>query len=84
MSARPELLVLDDIDVIDSVTNVAIINKNEKKLTTETIPALDPLKRMVILLGNVIFEDGIVPRFWDLYKQSITWNCYWQPLFTPA
>lgn len=32
ISARPSLLVLDDIDVFDSVNNVQIINKNESKI----------------------------------------------------
>ena len=62
------MLILDDIDVTKSVSNVDIINSNQKKILGETIPALDPLKRKVIFLGNVIAQDGIVPRFWDNYR----------------
>lgn len=50
MSARPTLLVLDDIDVTDSVRNVQIINANEAKIKGETIGALDPLRRKIIFL----------------------------------
>ena len=81
ISARPTLLVLDDIDVVKSVNNVDIINANERKILGETIPALDPLKRKVIFLGNVIAQDGIVPRFRENYENEEWWDCYRQPLF---
>ena len=81
ISSRPTLLILDDIDVIKSVSNVEIINQNEKKILGETISALDPLHRKIIFLGNIINEDGIVPRFWNLYKDSDRRDCYSQPLF---
>jgi len=81
MSARPTLLILDDIDVVKSVTNSDIINQNEKKILGETIPALDPLRRKIIFLGNTINEDGIVPRFRNMYKKSSEWNIFHQPLF---
>lgn len=68
ISARPTLLVLDDIDVNKSVSNVDIINSNERKIMGETIGAMDPLKRKIIFLGNTINEDGIVPRFRNRYK----------------
>jgi hypothetical protein len=57
MAARPTLLILDDIDVIKSVSSLAIINQNEKKILNETMWALDPLRRKVIFLGNTINED---------------------------
>lgn len=80
-SARPTLLVLDDIDVTDSVRNVEIISQNEKKIRAETIWALDPLRRKVIFLWNVINEDGVVPRFRENYNWTDTRDCFWQPLF---
>ena len=81
ISARPTLLILDDIDVIKSVSNIDIINSNEKKILWETIPALDPLHRKIIFLWNTINEDGIVPRFRNRYKDSPEWDIFWQPLF---
>jgi len=50
MSSRPTLLILDDIDVMKSVTTADIINSNERKILSETIGALDPLKRKIIFL----------------------------------
>jgi hypothetical protein len=49
-SARPTLLILDDIDVSKSVENTDIIEKNYNKITGETISALDPLQRKIIFL----------------------------------
>lgn len=80
MSARPTLLILDDIDITKSVNNVDIINQNEQKIKTETIGALDPLRRKIIFLGNVIHTDWVVPRFRRTYGQAKWRNCYRQPL----
>lgn len=81
ISARPTLLVMDDIDVVKSTSNVEIINQNEKKILGETIAALDPLRRKIIFLWNTINEDGIVPRFYNRYKNSDAWDCFRQPLY---
>ena len=80
ISTRPTILVLDDIDVIKSVMNVEIINNNEKKILWETISSLDPLRRKIVFLGNTIFEDWIVPRFRDKFKESDKRDIYRQPL----
>ncbi len=78
-STRPTLVVFDDIDVEKSVRNEEIIDQNEKKILWETLGALDPVRRRIIFLGNVINEDGIVPRFKKLYKDS--WTIFEQWLF---
>lgn len=56
-SSRPTLLVLDDIDVMDSVRNVDIINKNEAKINNETIGAMSKERARIIFLGNTILGD---------------------------
>jgi phage terminase large subunit-like protein len=81
ISARPTLLIMDDIDVTKSVNNIDIINANERKIRGETMWALDPLRRKIIFLWNVINEDWIVPRFMNDYKDSSSWNMFFQPLF---
>lgn len=78
---RPTLLFLEDIDVAKSVDNIDIIDKNEKKISGETIGAMDATKRQIIFLGNVIREDGIVPRFIKKYKGKRRWKIYEQSLF---
>jgi len=77
---RPTLLFLDDIDVEKSVKNIDIIDDNERKISGETIGSLDAKKRQIIFLGNVINEDGIVPRFVKKYKGKKSWHVYEQPL----
>jgi hypothetical protein len=60
---------------------VQIINQNEAKIQGETIPALDPLRRKIIFLGNIINEDGIVPRFKKRYEDKPNRDIFFQPLF---
>lgn len=78
---RPDLLVLDDVDVIKSVMNPEIINQNERKLLWELFGAIDPLDHKIIFLGNTILEDGIVPRLRRLYEKNDWRDVFRQPLF---
>lgn len=56
-NSRPDLLILDDIDVSDSVRNIDIIDKNYQKITGETIGAMSKENSRIIFLGNVINVD---------------------------
>lgn len=78
---RPDLLVCDDIDVSKSVMNPEIINNNERKLLWELFGALDPLDHKIIVLGNTILEDGIIPRLRRLYENNNWRDVFHQPLF---
>lgn len=78
---RPDMLVLDDIDVSDSVRNPEIIQKNYDKITGETIGALNKEYARIIFLGNVITNDGIVPRFENEKKNDKNWEIFVQPLY---
>lgn len=80
-SSRPTLLILDDIDVIDSVRNVDIIDKNEQKIKNETIGAMSKERARVLFLWNTILEDGIVRRFYKNVIASPFWKVFRQPLF---
>jgi len=77
---RPDLLVMDDVDVIKSVMNPAIINQNERKILWELFGALDPLWHKILFLGNTILEDGIVPRLRRLYTNNDWRDVFHQPL----
>lgn len=48
--SRPDLLILDDIDVEKSVRNADIIDNNERKILGETMGALDPTNNRIIFL----------------------------------
>jgi len=78
---RPDLLIIDDVDVVKSVMNPEIINQNERKLLWELFGALDPLDHKILLLGNTILEDGIVPRLRRLYENNDWRDVFRQPLF---
>lgn len=80
-SNRPTLLILDDIDVMDSVRNVDIIDKNEQKINNETIGAMSKERARIIFLGNTILSDGIVRRFAANKADSEHWTVFRQPLY---
>ncbi len=78
---RPDLLILDDIDVSDSVRNPDIINKNYEKITWETFGAMTKEgKAQIYFLWNTINQDWIVPRFRKEKKWTKTWEVFHQPL----
>jgi len=82
---RPDLLLLDDIDVIESVRNPAVVDKNYAFLKWEIFGWLDAFCQ-IIFLGNVISSDWIVPRHrrdlndkWYHSEISVLdkWNITW-------
>lgn len=78
---RPDLLIIDDIDVSDSVRNPDIIDKNYAKVTGETFGAMTKDgSAMIYFSGNTINEDGIVPRFRKEKKGTKGWRVFHQPL----
>lgn len=80
-NSRPDLLILDDIDVTDSVRNSEIIQKNYDKITGETIGAMSKDRSRIIFLGNVINADGVVPRFENEKANDPNWKIFVQPLY---
>lgn len=80
-TSRPTLLVLDDIDVMDSVRNVDMIDKNYAKINNETIGAMSKEHARIIFLGNTILWDGIVRRFVKTKSNNPFWEVFRQPLF---
>jgi hypothetical protein len=81
-SSRPTLLVLDDIDTSDSTANVQVIDKNYRKIVGETLGAMSKERSRVIFLGNVIGEDGIVPRWKEEKANDKNWRVFWQKIYT--
>lgn len=78
---RPDMLVLDDIDVSDSVRNPETISKNYNKITWETFGAMTKEgKSQIYFLGNTINKDWIVPRFREEKKDDKNWKIFHQPL----
>ena len=78
---RPDLLIIDDIDVSDSVRNPDVIEKNYQKINWETIWAMTKdWTAQIYFSGNTINEDWIVPRFRKEKKGTKGWRVFHQPL----
>ena len=85
---RPDSLILDDIDVLDSVRNIAIIEKNYRFLKDEVFGGLSDYCQIRVL-GNVIMQDWLNPRIKKEYKNNASrkvlsqwifdeeWNTTW-------
>lgn len=58
---RPDFWVLDDVDVLKSVENKDVIDKNYEWFTDEMLSGLS-YNANVLFLGNRIKGDGIIPR----------------------
>lgn len=71
-SFRPDYIILDDIDVDKSVSNVEIIEKNYLWLKGELMGGMSE-DCQILFLGNIIKSDGIVPRFEKDYKENENW-----------
>lgn len=74
-SFRPDYIVLDDIDVDKSVTNIEVIEKNYLWLKGELMGGMSDDAR-IVFLGNIIKSDGIVPRFESDYKDNENWRVH--------
>ena len=58
---RPDFWILDDIDVLKAVQNREVIDKSWQWFTEELLPGTSK-DCNVILLGNRLKRDGIIPR----------------------
>lgn len=68
---RPDSVVMDDIDVIDSVRNKDIIEKNYRFIKDEVFGALADYCQIRVL-WNVILEDWLNPRIREDYRNNAT------------
>lgn len=64
---RPSLIILDDVDVLKSVRNPKIIDKNYEFIKEEILAGADAQAKK-IFLGNIISSDGVVPRLLEEAK----------------
>ena len=71
---------LDDIDTMKSVNNPKTIEKNYAYVKGEVIGGLSKNAK-IILLGNTIKEDGVVPRLEREHKDDPDWRIYSQPVY---
>lgn len=78
---RPTLVVADDIDILKSVKNVEVIDKNHEFVVNELFGWLEG---RFIFLWNIIWEDWVVPRLIKSYSDSPAVRYTDQPLVNKA
>lgn len=61
---RPDLLIFDDVDTVNSTDSKKKIDKNYEFLLNEVLGGTTSATQ-IIFLGNTIYEDWLVPRFRD-------------------
>jgi predicted phage terminase large subunit-like protein len=76
---RPDLIGLDDIDVLKSVNNGETIAKTYAFIKGEVLGGM-PDGAQVVLLGNVIKRDGVVPRMEADGLADPDWRVFRQPV----
>lgn len=76
---RPDCVCLDDIDVIESVRNPEIVNKNIEFMENELFGWLDS-EAKIIFLGNIITNIWLVPYFENKIKSDPKWIINRQPI----
>ena len=69
---RPDLLIFDDVDTLDSVATTKKIDKNFDFMLNEVMGGTTG-SCQILFLGNVIYDDGIVPRFEEHIKDDPNW-----------
>lgn len=79
ISHRPDLILGDDLDTVDSTKNPDIINDNYFFLKNEIFWSLSSDVK-IIILGNVIREDWIIPKLRKDFKKSKKWAITWLPV----
>lgn len=68
-SFRPDLIIWDDLDVLESVRNPELVNKNIEFIENEVFGWIDSQAK-VIFLWNIITNIWIVPYFENKIKNN--------------
>jgi predicted phage terminase large subunit-like protein len=69
MENRPDLIIIDDIEDIDSVKTQEGRNKTSDWLTGEVLPARGK-KSKVIIVGNLLHEDSLLKRLQEKIEKG--------------
>ena len=77
---RPDLLVFDDIDTIRSTRSKKMIDKNMEFFLNEILWGTTQATQLIVL-GNTIYEDGMIPRIQEHFKDDPSWLIVEQPIY---
>jgi len=76
---RPDLVIFDDVDVLDSVRNPDLVSKNIEFLENEVFGGLDSNCK-TIFLWNIITNIWVVPYFEGKINNDKNWIHHRQPV----
>lgn len=77
---RPDLIILDDIEDVNSTKTSDGRNKTFEWFTREIMP-LGDLKTRILLVGNLLHEDSLMMRLKKKIENGeLTGLCLWYPL----
>lgn len=80
LEKRPDLILVDDAEDMDSVRSLEARDKNEKWLTSEIIPVGDKDTK-IIIIGNLLHNDSLLMRLKQkIEKSEMTGNFRAYPL----
>lgn len=77
---RPDLIVIDDVDIAKMATKEGI-DKAYRFITGEVLGGAAQ-DCQIIILGNVILDDGVAQRFYREKKGQPGWATFWQPILS--
>jgi len=61
-NSRPTLIILDDIEDDERVINPLLRDKDTNKLNRVIIPALDPVKGRIKMIGTILHHDSLLVK----------------------
>ncbi len=83
LSARPDLIIGDDLEDLASVKNRDIRNRNFDWLTGEVIPLGDKNTKLIII-GNLLHEDSLMMKLKNAINNNLLEGKFYEyPLILP-
>jgi len=84
LSARPDLIICDDLEDLSSVKNKEIRNQTFEWFTGEVIPAGDRDTRLIVV-GNLLHEDSLMMKLKNgMINKTFKGKFYSYPLVSPG
>lgn len=70
-SIRPTLIILDDVEDDQRVLNPELRRKDQDKLNKQIVPAVDPVKGKIKMIGTILHHDSLLSKRLRLYDGKI-------------
>jgi len=84
---RPTLIILDDIEGEDNMTNEEVRNDLKRRIDAAIIPALDPQIGRIFMVGTIVHYDSYLNEIYtgsDIKGQAVGKSGSWDYVFYKA